>query len=213
MRLKTILISISVIILSLSIGIAFAAWQEPTASPPGGNVEAPINVSSTGQTKTGNLTAGTEAQGVYAPVFYDYNDSQWQLNPSGNSYFSGNVGIGTTSPAEKLHVNGSLRLGAARSDNMDASTRGYVDAQSGGSMTFELGCGWFTTGTPPSIGSCTPANCPVGYTSSAISCYPTALNCCPNNEVQTCWVVAGIPLPAACRAGLAGHCYRVCYSQ
>ena len=64
MKFKTILLSVAVLLISLGIGLVFAAWQEPTASPPGGNVEAPINVSSTGQTKTGNLTAGTEAQGV-----------------------------------------------------------------------------------------------------------------------------------------------------
>ena len=33
-------------------------WQGPTATPTGNNVEAPINVSATAQTKTGDLTAG-----------------------------------------------------------------------------------------------------------------------------------------------------------
>ncbi len=39
----------------------------------------------------------------------------------------GNVGIGTTSPAEKLHVDGRIRLGLAPSNNMDATTKQYVD--------------------------------------------------------------------------------------
>lgn len=34
------------------------AWTEPSASPPGGNIAAPINVSSTAQTKTGWLGLG-----------------------------------------------------------------------------------------------------------------------------------------------------------
>lgn len=36
-----------------------AAWTEPTAAPPGGNVEAPINVGSISQTKSGGLGAGS----------------------------------------------------------------------------------------------------------------------------------------------------------
>jgi len=41
-------------ILALGINLVFA-WTDPTASPPSGNVAAPINVSSTSQTKTGTL--------------------------------------------------------------------------------------------------------------------------------------------------------------
>jgi len=46
----------------LAVGVAlaigaqvFAAWSEPTTAPPGGNPEAPINTSVTGQVKKGNL--------------------------------------------------------------------------------------------------------------------------------------------------------------
>ena len=40
-------------------GIAYAVWTEPTAAPPNGNVGAPINTSSTAQTKAGGFTAET----------------------------------------------------------------------------------------------------------------------------------------------------------
>ena len=42
------------VILGLAIQFA-SAWTEPAASPPGGNVGAPINTSDTGQYKEGNL--------------------------------------------------------------------------------------------------------------------------------------------------------------
>lgn len=41
----------------LSFGLSYAiAWTAPAATPPGGNVDAPINTGSTAQTKAGNLT-------------------------------------------------------------------------------------------------------------------------------------------------------------
>jgi hypothetical protein len=45
------------IALVLSVGISYvSAWTAPTATPPNSNVSAPINVGSTAQTKTGDLT-------------------------------------------------------------------------------------------------------------------------------------------------------------
>ena len=55
--------SLKVIALSLmlSFGISFiyaATWIGPTAPPPGGNIDAPINTSSTAQYKNGSLGLG-----------------------------------------------------------------------------------------------------------------------------------------------------------
>jgi len=55
--LKTFLPVFAAIILVA--GIAYAVWIEPTTAPPNGNVGAPINTSSTAQTKAGGFTAGT----------------------------------------------------------------------------------------------------------------------------------------------------------
>jgi hypothetical protein len=52
------------------------AWQEPTQAPPEGNVSTPINVGTDPQAKAGRISA-TE--------FYDYNDPNYYLNPSGQS--------------------------------------------------------------------------------------------------------------------------------
>ena len=64
------------------------AFTEPSANPPLGNVPAPLNVSSSGQSKAGGLI----------------------LNTGGASYGlivdQGSVGIGTQSPMAKLEIVG-----------------------------------------------------------------------------------------------------------
>jgi hypothetical protein len=55
---KQITYWLSVIVVGIALGLALQfvrAWTEPTSSPPNGNVGAPINTSSTAQTKTGDL--------------------------------------------------------------------------------------------------------------------------------------------------------------
>ena len=62
------IVLVAVIVGLLSSVLAVFSWSNPTATPPGGNVPAPINVSTTTQTKSGGLNV------------------------------LGNVGIGTTGP-------------------------------------------------------------------------------------------------------------------
>ena len=58
---------------TVSIGIAHAAWSEPSDTPPNANVAAPINVGSTPQVKNGGLGVNT-------------------LSVFGNSLFGGSTG-------------------------------------------------------------------------------------------------------------------------
>jgi hypothetical protein len=53
------------------------------------------------------------------------------LHVVGNTTVTGNVGIGTDNPAAKLEVVGNVIASAPTADN-HAATKGYVDAQSGG---------------------------------------------------------------------------------
>ena len=74
--------------------VVFAwAWVEPIQGPPNGNVPAPINVGPSSQTKEGPLAlnvAGINATGLFV---------------NNDAYFmGGNIGIGTTTPSELLHV-------------------------------------------------------------------------------------------------------------
>ena len=53
---KLISLTFSILVICFAIGFYVFAWIDPSAAPPGGNVDAPVNVGSTAQTKTGNLT-------------------------------------------------------------------------------------------------------------------------------------------------------------
>jgi hypothetical protein len=71
----------------LSLGLSYVyAWTAPSSLPPGGNTSAPLNTSSTGQTKTGGLILNT----IGAPY--------------GLSVAAGNVGMGTLNPSAKLDI-------------------------------------------------------------------------------------------------------------
>lgn len=82
--MKSILpaLKVSALAIVISFGLSYAlAWTAPTATPPNGNVSAPINTGATTQTKIGGLNIAT---------------------------VSGNVGIGTSVPAQKLTVVGTV---------------------------------------------------------------------------------------------------------
>jgi len=86
--------SLPAIILSTLLAVAIIyAWTEPTAVPPGDNVPAPINVGNILQTRTGALVL----KGVLET------ENQTLLATQG-----GNVGIGTTTPSQKLDVSGNI---------------------------------------------------------------------------------------------------------
>lgn len=72
------------------------AWTEPGFAPPAGNVDAPVNVGTTAQSKAGRLSV-TE--------FYDSTDPSYYINPDGQTVFAGPIGIGTTAPQQSLSVN------------------------------------------------------------------------------------------------------------
>jgi len=78
------------IILSLGASVAFA-WTGPTATPPSSNISAPVNVGSTSQIKTGGLWVNS-------------------LGIDAGLTVGGKLGIGVTSPTEKLEVNGNIKL-------------------------------------------------------------------------------------------------------
>ena len=91
--MKNILKEVSKVAILSGVLIALQsfAFTEPTQAPPLGNVPAPLNVGSSGQSKAGGLILNTG--GATNGLIVD----------------QGNVGIGTQNPAQKLDVIGYVR--------------------------------------------------------------------------------------------------------
>lgn len=95
--IKTILKS-ALVVGAFSIALySFAEWTVPTATPPGDNAEAPINVSYELQSKSGPLVVGA-LRSLGAGIFDDTLTTV------------GAVGIGTTAPGAKLEVAGQVKI-------------------------------------------------------------------------------------------------------
>ncbi len=119
---------------------AQSAWTPPSSTPPAGNVAGPLTVSSTGQSKAGNLMLNTD--GALA---------------NGLIVAAGKVGIGTLTPTQALDVSGKIRMATqtATADAADiVATKGYVDGKVPNGV---CPSGQFVTGISNGIIQCAPS--------------------------------------------------------
>jgi len=141
-----------------------------------------VQVTAGGATGPGGALPG----GTLAGQTLRWTGTAWSADS--NLFNTGtNVGIGTTAPTARLHVAGTSRFDGVvdmtnhRITNLpppiaasDAATRAYVDA-AGAAISFELSCGWITTGNPPAVGTCSPPACPAGFSAAPVGCMVSAI--------------------------------------
>lgn len=91
---------ITVLAIVLSFGLSYVyAWTAPSATPPTGNVSAPINTSGTAQTKTGGLTLGALYNGANGGISGAVNPVRFIVNSSSTpsaltlGYYSAGYGL------------------------------------------------------------------------------------------------------------------------
>ena len=105
-KTKSLALILGVFIMSFLVGYLIFAWTEPTQAPPAGNVTEPLNRSSNPQDKPARLTF-TE--------FYDYNNTNYYVNPEGQSTFAGIRWL-------ELPANGINFVGFKAPDSLTADT-------------------------------------------------------------------------------------------
>ena len=93
---KIVALVFGVIVICFAVAVYVSAWTEPRTSPPGDNVDPPLNVSNDGQAKIGGLALNIGADGVPST----------DGATNGLLVYDGNVGIGTPTPSVKLEIQG-----------------------------------------------------------------------------------------------------------
>ena len=235
--IKIIKNSVKVTVLSavvlFSVQLVSAVWTEPAGIPTGGNASAPLDVSSTGQTKAGGLILNTGAStnglivsagkvgiGVASPAaplevyggsgaasqsagdilrLYSVTTAKllFGFDPitpfgswiqSNSSYpillnpVAGNVGIGTTSPSQKLSVGGTVYSSSGGFKFPDGTTQTSAATSGGFGGTFSKGGGACAVANPLT-GACT---CLAGYTDHTFLTFST-------NASYSCGWFLGMP--------------------
>lgn len=123
---KIVSLVFGILVICFVVGFYVLAWTEPTVAPPGDNVFPPLNTSNNPQTKTGALRVG----GLTV-------DNDTYLATS-----AGDVGIGTTSPSERLDVNGNVNISgdlSAAGTVHSFAANGYQELPSGLIIQWGLG--------------------------------------------------------------------------
>ena len=187
--------------LVLSVGISYvSAWTAPTATPPSSNVAAPINVGSTAQTKTGNLTANYLAASSEsnAPVFKDSNDpTNFFVNPNGdsilwNAYAKGDVCSGWGSGSQKCLSTVSGLVGPAGPAGATGPAGSAATIPQGtlcGFTSTTVGANYINSATQqPCMNTFYPAvSCPSGYARQYLANFGVDGNGGPSGtQIATC---------------------------
>src|SRR4030042_540862 len=101
---KTVALTFGVLVTCFAVVFYAIAWQEPTATPPGNNAATPLNISSTGQIKIGNLVVNALGiSGASGNLF-----SMPTGAGTGKVLTSNATGVGTWQAPSAMPVSGGL---------------------------------------------------------------------------------------------------------
>lgn len=139
------------------VAYAQGVWTAPTATPPGDNTAAPVNVGASNQVKIGGLAVGPLA------VFGNAQISD-NLNVDGVYKRNGVSGITANCPAGQTLVNPIVSGGIVTQASCGAAGGGG----GGGPTTIVTTATYYGNGT---------AVCPAGKTVTGGGCYGSHLNC------------------------------------
>jgi len=112
---KIVSLVFSVLVVCFAIAFYVVAWDEPTDSPPDGDIPAPLNTGDITQYKSGALGIG----GLFET------DSETHLAILGGNV---GIGIGMTSPAANLDIEGSIYTTGGSGDVTGNGTISALDA-------------------------------------------------------------------------------------
>lgn len=108
-------------------GFVIAAWEQPTAAPTGGNVDAPINVSSANQWKVGGLAVGSTSENTTYKLY-----SAGSLGVVGASDLQGTLKVtGAADLQSTLTVQNAASFQSTISVKGEATFNGGLRAYSG----------------------------------------------------------------------------------
>ena len=122
-NIKSIILAL-ILVVGVSYVYAYSPWAPPTATAPGNNTDIPLNVSGTGQSKSGKLAVGTStlptATMDVTGTIYATGGATLNTGNAGNGLIVqyGNVGIGTTTPGATLNVKGNFEISSPSYDNV-----------------------------------------------------------------------------------------------
>ena len=126
------------------------AWAGPTASAPGSNTAAPINVGSVSQVKTGGIWASSVGSDsgycIGASCISSWpvaGATTWLTNGSSIYYSAGKVGVGTSNPNRGLDIStngGSDGVTIGQDTDNSETIQGYIDGQWAARTTYASGC-------------------------------------------------------------------------
>jgi hypothetical protein len=146
---KILQIVLSSLVAVLAVYFIAAAWTGPTLTPPDGNISACVDkapiasptFTGTAVTPAIKITTGaalgkvltSDADGLAS--WTTLAPSQWTTSGSNIYYNSGNVGIGTTNPGEKLEVSGNVKATQIKAGNGSFGYTASGDSWTGFDLT------------------------------------------------------------------------------